>query len=336
MDKASPPRGYAGRKPRIPSFVKLLALSSLASLTFFCSWLSYFPERNYGSQVPFHAAEIQARCRALNVKPGPPSNFYDRTVSDRFVGGTKHVWIRNATIWTGRVQGLEVIQGDVFLMNGIIKAVGHVDLQSMGLDDRDEVEILDAHGAYVTPGYVHRHRLSLPSELKYLARRIVDLHSHMGVGSSPLLEGAEDVNSHHGPIVSWLRSIDGINTHDAAYELAAAGGVTASLILPGSANAIGQCLTNLSRPVPLNSFVGGEAYVIKPRQTKERSPTSLLVEPPFGLNSSDINYDIPPRWRHLKHACGMYTMPCVALVTDQLHPQVKTLVSRPTLGFYVT
>jgi hypothetical protein len=69
----------------------------------------------------------------------------------------------------------------------------------------------------------------------------------MGVHSSPLLEGAEDVNSFHGPVVSWLRAIDAINTHDASYELAVAGGVTTSLILPGSANAIGKCPFNLSR-----------------------------------------------------------------------------------------
>jgi len=157
MEKTIIPHGYAERKPRIPLFVKLLVFSSLASLTFFGYWLSHFPERNHGSQVPFHAAEIQARCRALNTKPGPPSDFYNRTVSDRFVEGTKRVWIRNATIWTGHLQGLEIVMGDVFLVNGIIKAVGHVDLQSMGLNDRDKVEILDAHGAYVTPGYVFCH-----------------------------------------------------------------------------------------------------------------------------------------------------------------------------------
>ncbi|KAF9782828.1 carbohydrate esterase family 9 protein [Thelephora terrestris] len=269
MEKTVLPQGYVGRKSRLPFLVKVLLLSSLASLSFFSYTLFNFPGWHRGSRVPPHAAEIQARCRGLNTRPGPPSHFHDRTVSDRFVEGTSHVWIRNATIWTGRVQGLEVIQGDVFLMNGIIRATGHVDLQSMGLSlDRDEIETLDAHGAFVTPG-------------------IVDLHSHMGVDSSPFLDGAQDINSRHGPIVSWLRSIDGLNTHDAAFELATAGGVTTSLILPGSANAI-----------------GGEAYVIKPRQTKERSPTSLLVEPPFGLNSSHINHDIPPRWRHLKHACG--------------------------------
>ena len=70
----------------------------------------------------------------------------------------------------------------------------------------------------------------------------------MGVESSPSLEGARDMNSLHGPIISWARSIDALNTHDAAFELAVAGGVTTSLILPGSANAIGMCPSGLPRP----------------------------------------------------------------------------------------
>lgn len=154
MDKTPLPHGFVGRKSRIPFFFKLLALGSLASLSFFSYALSYFPGWNRGSRIPLHAANVQARCRSLNAKPGPPPGFHDRTVSDRFVEGTKQVWIRNATIWTGRVQGLEVIQGDVLFMNGLIKVVGHVDLQSVGLSARDEVEIFDAHGAFVTPGYV--------------------------------------------------------------------------------------------------------------------------------------------------------------------------------------
>jgi hypothetical protein len=55
-----------------------------------------------------------------------------------------------------------------------------------------------------------------------------------------LLQGASDGNSHSAPILPWLRSIDGLNTHDAAYELAIAGGVTTAQILPGSANNIGR------------------------------------------------------------------------------------------------
>ena len=62
-----------------------------------------------------------------------------------------------------------------------------------------------------------------------------------------------------------------------------AGGVTTSLILPGSANAI-----------------GGQAFVMKLRPTKERTPTSMLVEPPYSLNGSDVDPALPPRWRYMK------------------------------------
>src|ERR1700761_7275364 len=77
---------------------------------------------------------------------------------------------------------------------------------------------------------------------------------------SPHLRGtALDNNSLKGPILPWLRSIDGENTvedvdpsdlssiyiigmnsHDDAFALSIAGGVTTSLVLPGSANAIGK------------------------------------------------------------------------------------------------
>ena len=71
---------------------------------------------------------------------------------------------------------------------------------------------------------------------------IIDVHSHIGVGASPELSGAEDSNSVKGPTQPWLRSLDGLNTHDASYELAIAGGLTTSLILPGSADAMGEHL----------------------------------------------------------------------------------------------
>lgn len=66
------------------------------------------------------------------------------------------------------------------------------------------------------------------------------MHSHIGVDSVPELRGADDTNSFKGVAQPWLRSLDGINTHDEAYRLSIAGGVTTSLILPGSANAIGM------------------------------------------------------------------------------------------------
>lgn len=52
--------------------------------------------------------------------------------------------------------------------------------------------------------------------------------------------GADDTNSYKAPILPWLRSLDGLNTHDDGYELARSGGVTTAQILPGSANDIGM------------------------------------------------------------------------------------------------
>ncbi|KZV62706.1 carbohydrate esterase family 9 protein, partial [Peniophora sp. CONT] len=214
--------------------------------------------------------EILARCRALDVTPAPPRNFYRRDSSDRAVEGTKPVLIQNARIWTGANNGTEVVEGDVFIDKGIIKGVGHLGRKHIqSLKEKHDIVVLDAEGAWLTPG-------------------IVDPHSHLGDGSSPWLDGASvDDNSLKGTIQPWLRSLDGLNTHDDSYPLSVAGGVTTALVLPGSANAI-----------------GGQAFRIKLRPTAERSPTSMLVEPPFGLNGSDIDYYTAPRWRLMKQACG--------------------------------
>jgi len=121
----------------------------------------------------------------------------------------------------------------------------------------------------------------------YLSYSIIDAHSHAGVASLPLLSGAEDVDSVLGIVQPWLRSLDGLNTHDAIFDLAIAGGVGTVLILPGSLTAI-----------------GGQAFAIKLRQTAEKSPYSLLVDAPFTYNGSGIVPSDPPTWRHLKQACG--------------------------------
>ncbi|KAF8549605.1 composite domain of metallo-dependent hydrolase [Imleria badia] len=218
-------------------------------------------------RVPLHAADTLAKCRSLSVKPGPPPGFSDRRQSDRYEPGTTSVLIRNASIWTGLDDGGEVVHGDILLENGLIKHIGSVTYALLKVLNLNVTEI-DAEGAWVTPG-------------------IVDVHSHIAVGSSPTLGGAQDFNSLKGLTVPWVRSVDGLNTHDESYALSIAGGVTTSLILPGSADAI-----------------GGQAFAIKLRSTSERSSSSLLVDPPYGLNGTQVDYHIPPRWRHMKHACG--------------------------------
>ena len=55
-------------------------------------------------------------------------------------------------------------------------------------------------------------------------------------------QGASDGNSRKAPIPLC---IDGLNTHDAAYKLAVAGGLTTTQVLPRSANNIGKAFVRM-------------------------------------------------------------------------------------------
>ncbi|KAG6833912.1 hypothetical protein H0H87_007923 [Tephrocybe sp. NHM501043] len=213
--------------------------------------------------VPINAQEILSHCSSLRTAPGPSQAFHSREVSDRYEAGTNATFIKNAVIFTGGKNGNEVIHGSILMDKGIVKSVGEV--PDHLLEEVMRATVVDAKGAWVTPG-------------------LVDLHTHLGVLSAPVLSGAYDLSSVHGPILPWLRSIDGFNTHDESFQLSIAGGVTSAQVLPGSENAI-----------------GGQAFMIKLRKTKEGSPTSMIVDPPHTLtgNNSDYNH-----WRHLKQACG--------------------------------
>nr|GAT48836.1 carbohydrate esterase family 9 protein [Mycena chlorophos] len=225
-------------------------------------YLQWSPTRS--QNVPINARTIVAQCKSLQLTPGPPDDFYSRGQSDRFEAGTKPTLIRNATIWTGGDDGAQVVHGDILLDKGIIQKVGSVDVQTLSA----ETVVVDAAGAWVSPG-------------------IVDLHSHLGVDSAPALSGASDTNSIKGLVLPWLRSLDGLNTHDDAYKLSISGGVTTANVLPGSADAI-----------------GGQAFTIKLRPTSQRSSTAMLLEPPYTLNGTVVDPFQRPRWRQMKHACG--------------------------------
>ncbi|KAJ7028309.1 hypothetical protein C8F04DRAFT_1291263 [Mycena alexandri] len=196
--------------------------------------------------------QIPAQCSSLNSPLDPPLGFTATRVnsgSDRFVSGTRPTLLKNAKILTGARNGTEVIYGDVLLDKGVIMAVGYIPEHFMAAKNLD---VIDAAGKWISPG-------------------LVDAHSHLGVNSAPALSGASDGNSLNAPILPWLRSIDGLNTHDDAYRLAVAGGVTTAQILPGSANNI-----------------GGQAFLVKLRPTVERSSSAMVLEPPQSLflNSS--------------------------------------------------
>lgn len=111
------------------------------------------------NRVPFHAKEILDKCAALKVPAGPPKDFSSRTVSDRFTTGTPSTVIYNARIWTGEKNGTEVVDGFVWLKNGIVAAIGGIQEQEgvlKGLrDGRNHdllVKFVDAGWKWVTPG----------------------------------------------------------------------------------------------------------------------------------------------------------------------------------------
>ncbi|KZO93081.1 composite domain of metallo-dependent hydrolase [Calocera viscosa TUFC12733] len=256
----SPPAQAPRRRSRALRFL-LLALTSYLLLRLSGLRLPWSHTPTYR---PAHADSIIAQCRSLPLLPTPPADFAQRRVSDRFDPGTPPTLVVNGTIWLG---GDSVVQGDVYMDGGVIRAIGYVP-EALYVDVPGVV-VVQAQGAWVTPG-------------------IVDLHSHLGVDSAPSLDGSGDTNSILGAVQPWLRSLDGLNTRDMAYGLSISGGVTSALVLPGSADNI-----------------GGQAFMIKLRPTKERSSSAMVVEPPYGLwNGSDVDPEAPVRWRHMKHACG--------------------------------
>jgi hypothetical protein len=118
--------------------------------------------------------KILSKCAYTHAKPGPgpPPHFHARILSNRYAENTKPVLVRNATIWTAAYDGHEVLAGDLLMHRGLIKAISNVPLSVIQQLELGSVnlEIINAHGAWVTPG-------------------IVDLHSHIGVGSAPELDG---------------------------------------------------------------------------------------------------------------------------------------------------
>jgi hypothetical protein len=164
----------------------LLCLLALCAVSFTCTFYRNghsIDARAASQHIPLDAQEILMRCASQRMKSGPPLNFKDRSVSDRFEEGTPATLIRNATIWTGQKNGTEVIYGDLLLDKGIVKAIGQVPRAPL----RD-VRTVDAGGAWVTPGLSARRHWYL-YRLYSRFPPLVDFHSHVGIYSLPALHG---------------------------------------------------------------------------------------------------------------------------------------------------
>ncbi|MCL6635647.1 MAG: amidohydrolase [Peptococcaceae bacterium] len=81
-------------------------------------------------------------------------------------------------------------------------------------------EVVDVTGKVVMPG-------------------MIDAHSHLGIVEEIYREEGDDCNETTDPVTPHLRAIDAVNPADLGFRDAVAGGVTAVVTGPGSANIIG-------------------------------------------------------------------------------------------------
>ncbi len=121
--------------------------------------------------------------------------------------------IKNATIKT--MAGADIENGCILADDlGKIAAVGAEIAAPEGCT------VIDAEGRLVTPG-------------------CVDAHCHIGLDNEAMGWEGMDYNEIVEPLTPQMRAIDSINPMDEAFANAIAGGVTAAVTGPGSANVVG-------------------------------------------------------------------------------------------------
>ena len=188
-----------------------------------------------------------------------------RKVNPRWNDGSGQqdaVVLHNVTLFDGEDWSKTTV--NIGFAKGIITAVVPA---SSGLASFGAATILDVEGKHVTPG-------------------LVDMHSHHLTIIWPMLQASDDTNEINndafGPLTPFVRSLDGIKPYDEATTIIRSGGVTSSLILPGSAN-----------------IMGGEAYAVKnllrSGRHEEENVDEMLLEQ--GVPN-------PNRRRYMKMACG--------------------------------
>jgi len=122
----------------------------------------------------------------------------------------------------------EIENGWLDMNNGRIVAMGAGDPPedspaagaACGANGAPAIDIYDAHGGFVLPGFV-------------------DAHCHLGMWENALGFEGDDGNEDADPVTPQLRALDAVNALDACFGEALAAGITAVVTGPGSANPVG-------------------------------------------------------------------------------------------------
>lgn len=211
----------------------------------------------------FHHDRFEAglqKCAGFDAPPiSYPTAGRKNSRWNLVIGQNRTLALRNATLFDG--DAILKSSVDIIFSNGVISNVGTDLVIPSG------AEIFNLDGKWVTPG-------------------LVDMHSHHLVRTWPNFSGTDDTNELNDAfsgLTPFVRSLDSIKPYDVATTWIRSGGVTSSLILPGSGN-----------------IMGGEAYIVKnvlrSGRNGEETVEEMLLD--HGLPKSE-------RRRYMKMACGM-------------------------------
>lgn len=120
--------------------------------------------------------------------------------------------IKNGLLYT--MEADHPMLGDILIQNGKIVRI------SENITVPNGIEIIDAKGLQVLPGFI-------------------DAHSHIGIAEEKISSNTDATNENTNPITPCMRAIDAITPMDSAFHNALAAGITGVMVGPGSANAIG-------------------------------------------------------------------------------------------------
>lgn len=177
--------------------------------------------------------------------------------------------IRNAKLYTMEQEGF-VPGGDVLIEGEKIARVG-VNLSA------GDAKVIDARGAYVTPG-------------------LIDAHCHIGMWEDGQTDRDGDGNEMTDPVTPQLRALDAINPTDRCFAEAVRAGVVTVATGPGSANVLGGQFLAMKtagdslaqmlvrEPLALKAAFGENpksVYGVQSKRPQTRMATAAIVREAF-------------------------------------------------------
>lgn len=268
------------RRLRIPNSFIAITVTVLFLQFWILPQLSSNTSPNAVKLSQFHHDSLEAgltKCAQFNAPPISYSTVGRKNSRWNSVSGQNAtIVLKNVTLFDGDTISKGPVE--IAFSAGIITNIG----SSIVVPNGATIFVLD--GKWVTPGLVDSETHKTPAALKTANPYAV--HSHHLAYTWPKLRATDDtneVNDAFGPLTPFVRSLDSIKPYDVATTWIRSGGVTSSLILPGSAN-----------------IMGGEAYIVKNvlRAGKDGEETVEEMLLDHGLSKSD-------RRRYMKMACGM-------------------------------